>query len=269
MLTLVCKAPPHNNLALLSDLGSAPALQSAQPSAVSSQAVSPQVTLPQVEPSKKVTRNTALLQDLISQQSAVVQPPAATPVTKTDQNKEILQNFFQQQQDIEAQAVPIVKPEHSKGQISLYLANLQSARQAPSPKKTDHNNELLLQNFMQKLQSPLYQKAMSILSNKKLQIEYRQSMNSIQLFFMDYSIQELQTFHVHTSVPPRNISSWLDNLSTAAQVPVAPKVVVRNNLQALLPQEIPQEDVSAQVQKAPKNPHRNNLAMLSSLQSQG
>lgn len=253
MLTHICKAPPHNNLAsLLSGLDSAPVQQSIE---------SPVVAR------RKANQNNALLQDLSQQQ--VPEQSSVQPQRKTNQNSSVLQNFLQQQAAIASQAVLKVKPQHSKGQIGLYLQQLESESQAQtssSPKKIGQN-KLLLENFLQKTQSPLYQEAMIILSDKQLQNEYRQNMASIQLFFMNYSMQELQSFHVNTSVVPHNLTSMLDELSAPSQSQTISKVAPkRNNLANILSSMSQDSQITPQKNNAKP---RNNAQLLALLRSQG
>lgn len=250
MLTHICKAPPRNNLAgLLSGLDSSPVQQSIQSPIAG----------------RRTNQNSTLLQDL-SQQQASEQPSAQTP-RNTNQNSAVLQNFLEQQQAISAQAALNSKPQHSKGQIGLYLQQLESENQAqaaPSPKKRDQN-KLLLESFLQRVQSPLYKNAMSILSDKKLQDQYRSDMASIQLFFMNYTMQELQSFHVHTSATPRNLTSMLDELSSSSQSQTTTKVApARNNLANIL-SSMPQDNQTTPQRNNAKP--RNNAQLLASLQS--
>lgn len=239
MLTYQCNCQPHNDLAsLLSGLDNATPQQSIQPPVVI----------------KKANSNNALLQNLLQQQQL--------PSAQISPQKDVENNALLQELNSSSNNVISSTPVHSKGQIDLFLQSLQNENQVPSPKKTE-SNALLLKNFLQKMQSPLYKKAMSILSDKQLQKEYQLDMAKIQLFFMNFSMKELQSFHVQ-SVPPRNLSSMLDELSVS-QVQTSSHTASRNNLATML-SSMSQENPTVHQEKNVKP--RNNAQLLAALQSQ-
>ncbi len=240
-----CNGQPDNNISnLLSGLDATLQQQPVQPATP-----------------KRTNNISNLLSGLQNEpvQQSIQQPES--PVAKSNQNNTILQNL-----DTISQNIPVQKPQHSTGNIAQYLANLENAPAVPSAKKTNQN-KILLQNFLQKTQSPLYKSAMSILSNKELQNEYRQNMVKIQLKFMDYTIQQLQSFHVHASAAPPNLTSMLNDLSgVTPQAAQAPKNSARNNVTDMLSSISTQNQTISQPKDAKS---QNNSPLLASFESQG
>jgi|GEM_PF-1310347 len=79
------------------------------------------------------------------------------------------------------------------------------------------NQSLLLQQFLNKQNNPNFQAAMTILQNSALRSEYKNSMLSIQLFFLQYATQTLHTLSVEqTKKTKPTLSSLLSLFSTAS-----------------------------------------------------
>jgi len=105
----------------------------------------------------------------------------------------------------------IKKPDSSIGQIALFLEQ-QAAKPAISQER--HNaSQLALQSFLSQQEDPLYQKAMSLLNDKKNLSVYEQALSSLQMFFFQYSQEHLQHFHAKSSKSPVVFSSVNPSMS--------------------------------------------------------
>jgi hypothetical protein len=96
------------------------------------------------------------------------------------------------------------------------LTTLITAQAAPKAKKV-FNNNLLLQNFLAQQNNPSYQKALAILNDAELQDSFVQDLQSIELFFLQYSVQVLSKF----STDQKNAEKHQDLTSLFQAMPVA------------------------------------------------
>ena len=115
----------------------------------------------------------------------------------------------------------VVKPDNSNNQITLLLQ--EQPAKTVIPKVSNDTNQIALQSFLTAQSNPSYLKGMAILKDKQLIASYQKAISSISLFFINYSLNNLQTFHVKSAAPTSSITSFLSGIknTSVAIKPVA------------------------------------------------
>jgi hypothetical protein len=106
-----------------------------------------------------------------------------------------------------------LKPNNSHSQIALFLQKKTATKLPAASKKA--SSSLNLQSFLQAQSNPLYTKGMAILNNKELLASYQKAISSIDLFFVNFSMKNLQHFHAKSAKPTNSLTSLLVNTQSS------------------------------------------------------
>ena len=126
------------------------------------------------------------------------------------------QDFAQSKQNSSAQA----ESSFFKSLSDIKRKRAQQQKDIQQEKQKQQQAELAAINTISNLyNNPKYHQAMDILNDPTLQASYEHDLNSIRLFFFDYSQNVISKYHTQQKKPSseqQNISSFLSSLSKDA-----------------------------------------------------